>query len=151
MNSIGTKPMWTSLATKMTLLFITAVSVHVSLSPPNPPVKSEECCSGTKETDTIFEKFVHSVTYCSKVRFTRRSFMWYPFFLISMYQQCMVWFGTFCESLATLVYVVSSSNHFLFFNDHISTTNSFNVSIHPVMIVGAFTTFAAALLRIWLV
>ena len=65
----------------------------------------------------------------------------------------MVWFGTFCESLATLVYVVSSSNHFLFLNDRFKllTTNSFNMSIHPAMTVGAFTTFAAALLRIWLV
>ena len=61
--------MWVSLAAKMTLLLMTAISVHVSLSPPNPPVKSEECCSGTKETDTIFEKFVQSITYCSKVRF----------------------------------------------------------------------------------
>lgn len=63
----------------------------------------------------------------------------------------MVWFGTFCEILATLVYVVSSSNHFLFFNDSFSTTNSFKVSIHPVMIVGTVTTLAAALLRVWLV
>ena len=62
----------------------------------------------------------------------------------------MVWFGTFCESLATFVYVVSSSNQFLFFNDRLSTS-SFNVSIHPTMIIGAFATFAAALLRIWLV
>ena len=60
--------MWVSLVAKMALLLITAVSVHVSLSPPNPPVKSEECCSGTKGTDTIFEKFVQSITYCSKVR-----------------------------------------------------------------------------------
>lgn len=120
--------MWVSLSAKMILLLITAVSVHVSLSPPNPPVKSHECCSGTKETDTMFEKFVQSITYCSK---------------------CMVWFGTFCESLATLVYMVSSSNHFLFFNDSLSTTNSFHVSIHPAMILGAFATLAAALLRIW--
>lgn len=67
--------MWVSLAAKMTLLLITAVSVHVSLSPPNPPVKSEECCSGTKETDTVFEKCVQSITYCSKVRFIRRSLL----------------------------------------------------------------------------
>jgi len=120
--------MWVSLVVKMTLLLVTAVSVHVSLSPPNPPVKSEECCSGTKETDTIFEKFVQSITYCSK---------------------CMVWFGTLCECLATLVYVVSSSYQFLFFNDNLSTKNSFNVSVHPAMIVGAFTTLVAAVLRIW--
>lgn len=63
----------------------------------------------------------------------------------------MVWFGTFCESLATFVYVVASSNRFLFFDDSLSTTNSFNVSIHPAMIVGALTTLTAALLRIWLV
>ena len=63
----------------------------------------------------------------------------------------MVWFGTFCESLATLVSMVLSSNNFLFFNDRLSTTKSFNVSIHPTMIVGAFITLIAALLRIWLV
>lgn len=76
MNSIDTN-LWISLAAKLTLLSITAVSVHVSLSPPNPPVKSEECCSGTKETDTIFEKFVHSITYCSKVRFTLRDILFF--------------------------------------------------------------------------
>ena len=142
--------MWVSLVVKMTLLLITAVSVHVSLSPPNPPVKSEECCSGTKETDTIFEKFVQSITYCSKVRFhLLLVHVIFFFFLTSMDQQCMVWFGTLCECLATLVYVVSSSYQFLFFNDNLSTRNAFNVSVHPAMLFGAFTTLVAAVLRIW--
>lgn len=53
--------------TKILLLFLTAASVHRSLSPPNPSVKSEECCSGTAGTDTLFERVVQSITYCSKV------------------------------------------------------------------------------------
>lgn len=52
---------------KILLLLLTAASVHRSLSPPNPSVKSEECCSGTAGTDTLFERVVQSITYCSKV------------------------------------------------------------------------------------
>jgi hypothetical protein len=49
------------------LYLVTAFSVHLSLSPPNPPVKRQECCSGTPETESLFEKRVQYVTFLSKV------------------------------------------------------------------------------------
>lgn len=51
------------LALKVTLLSITGLAVHVSLSPPNPPVKDQNC----SVPNTWFEKFVQSITFFSKV------------------------------------------------------------------------------------
>ncbi|KAF8154794.1 hypothetical protein B0H34DRAFT_537791 [Crassisporium funariophilum] len=119
------------LTMKMSLLLLTAFSVHLSLSPPNPPVKSDECCSGTKGTDTIFEKVVQSVTFCSK---------------------CMVWAGTICELLAIFVHGVSSAP-LSSFHDGLAFSNkpslALPVSIHPIVIVGAISTAVAAILRNW--
>lgn len=47
------------------LLLLAAISVHLSLSPPNPPVKPKEYATTVKKT--LFEIFVQSVTFCSKV------------------------------------------------------------------------------------
>lgn len=72
------------LGSKALLLLITALSVHVSLSPPNPPVKKEDqiysvqkLWIGSKtrttynspiiEFESHFEKVVLWVTFCSKV------------------------------------------------------------------------------------
>ena len=58
---------WVVPVIQISLQLATAIAVDFSLSPPNPPVKSEDCCSGTKGTETLFERFVQSVTYLSKV------------------------------------------------------------------------------------
>lgn len=51
------------LALKGTLLCVTGLAVHISLSPPNPPVKDQNC----SVPDTLFERFVQSITFFSKV------------------------------------------------------------------------------------
>jgi hypothetical protein len=51
------------LALKEALLCVTGLAVHISLSPPNPPVKDQNCCV----PNTLFEKFIQSITFFSKV------------------------------------------------------------------------------------
>ncbi|PPR01003.1 hypothetical protein CVT24_000584 [Panaeolus cyanescens] len=60
---------------------ITAISVHISLSPPNPPIKFDECCDEPKKTNTLFERFVQYITFCSK---------------------SMIWLAAFCEAYIRL-------------------------------------------------
>lgn len=50
----------------MCLYLLNALSVHLSLSPPNPPAK-QDVCTGTPGTDTLFERVVQHVTFLSKV------------------------------------------------------------------------------------
>ncbi|SRR6266550_1031903 len=54
-----------SLVLKSIALLTTALSVHLSLSPPNPPVKRDEC-TGSR-THTIFERLIQWITFASKV------------------------------------------------------------------------------------
>ena len=54
-------------AMEVALVLLSAASVHVSLSPPNPPVNNGECCFEKDGTNVLFEGFVHSITWCSKV------------------------------------------------------------------------------------
>jgi hypothetical protein len=54
-----------SLVLKSIVLLTTALSVHLSLSPPNPPVKRDEC-TGSR-THTIFERLIQWITFASKV------------------------------------------------------------------------------------
>lgn len=55
------------------LLLISAAAVHLSLSPPNPPVDSCECYVEKEGERSFFEIFVQSVTWCSKVGLSFRS------------------------------------------------------------------------------
>ncbi|PPQ81808.1 hypothetical protein CVT25_013644 [Psilocybe cyanescens] len=123
---------WIASSMNICLLLGTAVSVHLSLSPPNPSVKSDECCSGTEGTETLFERFVQSITYCSK---------------------CMVWMGVVVNVLnIVLNCLVSSSINFSF--EHVrsggagKTSSSFE-GVHAVMIVGGISAIVAAVLRTW--
>jgi hypothetical protein len=70
---------------KTASLLVSAVCVHLSLSPPNPPVRKEECyCHQQKESTSggngdrgsgissgfvslLFETFIQYITFCSKV------------------------------------------------------------------------------------
>ncbi len=54
---------------QMTAFIANAISVHLSLSPPNPPVKRQDCFTGTPETNTLFEHVVQRVTFLTKVIF----------------------------------------------------------------------------------
>jgi len=57
------------MAMKVAVVLLSAASVHVSLSPPNPPVKNGECRFEKDGTNVLFEEFVRSITCCSKVSF----------------------------------------------------------------------------------
>lgn len=48
-------------------LLVTAICVHLSLSPPNPPVRKEECYCQKENVNTLFETFIQYITFCSKV------------------------------------------------------------------------------------
>ncbi|KJA22513.1 hypothetical protein HYPSUDRAFT_202089 [Hypholoma sublateritium FD-334 SS-4] len=113
---------------KILLLLLTAASVHRSLSPPNPSVKSEECCSGTAGTDTLFERVVQSITYCSK---------------------CMVWLGAVCDIaciIGRLFLLPAWTNGFGWIG-HV--TEDAREHIPTMMLIGATLATFAAGLRIW--
>ncbi|CAL1710651.1 unnamed protein product [Somion occarium] len=63
---------------KVTLLLIAAVSVHLSLSPPNPPAPPKQCIAKR----SFFERCVRRVTFCSKA---------------------LVWLATICDAIATIL------------------------------------------------
>ncbi|KDR70179.1 hypothetical protein GALMADRAFT_144855 [Galerina marginata CBS 339.88] len=121
---------WVVPTVQVCLLLSTAVSVHLSLSPPNPSVKSEDCCSGTEGTDTMFERFVQSITYCSK---------------------CMVWLGALLNIFGIVVRCMFSYFAQSGWDGGIGNTSLLPPSqkIHPFMIVGAFSSVSAAALRVW--
>lgn len=50
---------------KITALLVTGLSVHVSLSPPNPPAPPKLRLAAARKT--LFERCVRWVTFCSKV------------------------------------------------------------------------------------
>ncbi|KAF9476241.1 ICMT-domain-containing protein [Pholiota conissans] len=120
---------------KIVLLLLTACSVHRSLSPPNPSVKSEECCSGTEGTDTLFEKFVQSITYCSK---------------------CMVWMCVWSDIVFILVRLVLFStlpDDLKFgWEEYVTPDAAVDVGrerIPAVMVLGVLSATIAAGLRMW--
>uniref|UniRef100_A0A8H7XMM4 Protein-S-isoprenylcysteine O-methyltransferase n=1 Tax=Psilocybe cubensis TaxID=181762 RepID=A0A8H7XMM4_PSICU len=115
------------------ILFATAVSVHLSLSPPNPSVKSDECCSGTEGTQTLFERFVQSITYCSK---------------------SMVWVGATINILYILLGCLASSS--IGFPFDYAREGSFGKlskpafeGVHTATIIGGISAVVSAVLRMW--
>ncbi|KAF9559104.1 ICMT-domain-containing protein [Agrocybe pediades] len=125
---------WIFPTIKICLLLATAMSVHVSLSPPNPSVKSEECCSGIEGTDTMFERFVQSITYCSK---------------------CMVWAGVLCNIFSVLVHCAvraATADELPWGMGIVASLGDVTVDSEVVskpLVVGALVTVVAAALRTW--
>lgn len=58
---------WSQPMLKAASLLVSATYVHLSLSPPNPPVQKEECYRHKDNVNTLFETFVQYITFCSKV------------------------------------------------------------------------------------
>ncbi|KAJ3558751.1 hypothetical protein NP233_g11443 [Leucocoprinus birnbaumii] len=99
-------------------------SVHLSLSPPNPPVKRQDCCSGTPETDSLFEHRVQVVTFLSKAS---------------------VWFFTCLNT-----FDIFSSHELSFFPCTITRSSSLSRGqLHPILIIGTALTLFSAVLRLW--
>ncbi|KAF9450393.1 ICMT-domain-containing protein [Macrolepiota fuliginosa MF-IS2] len=113
-----------SVILQMAMHLVNALAVHTSLSPPNPPVKRHECCTGTPETDTLFECVVQHITFLSK---------------------SSVWFFTCSSIIGTLI-----SHEFTTTLCSVSM-NSGRVlgSIHPIFVLGTALTLFSAILRLW--
>ncbi|KAJ3511364.1 hypothetical protein NMY22_g15675 [Coprinellus aureogranulatus] len=60
---------WTQPMIKAILLFLSAVCVHLSFSPPNPPAHKEELYRRKEnaDVDTVFEVFIRRIMLCHKV------------------------------------------------------------------------------------
>ena len=121
-------------AMEVVLVLLSAASVHVSLSPPNPPVNDGECCFEKDGTNVLFEGFVHSITWCSKV----------SSFCSCSYQanhdvQIMMWIG----SLYNLRKTVCQPS---FTYGQLSLRNE---GTHPFVIFGAACVVCGAALRLW--
>ncbi|KAK2462801.1 hypothetical protein APHAL10511_005192 [Amanita phalloides] len=131
-----------SLFLKSIALLTTALSVHLSLSPPNPPVKRDEC-TGSR-MNAIFERLIQWITFTSKT---------------------MVWLGVLWDlmmsSIASFVYHTSTSSaaappdYAIADATHLrhllSTAHPMPIlwNVHPAMLIGVFATVAAAILRVW--
>lgn len=155
-------PILPYLGSKALLLFITALSVHVSLSPPNPPVKKE---------DRIY--FVQKLGLGSKTRTIsnprnspiigitspfEKVVLWVTFF-----SKLMIWAGVFLNILALAAVGCSSGNTslaaaFLGSIYHRCPAKSDvklhglpleSVGVHPALVVGTISTIVAAVLRVW--
>ncbi|KAF5309056.1 hypothetical protein D9619_013588 [Psilocybe cf. subviscida] len=117
---------------QIALLVVTGAAVHLSLSPPNPSVKSEECCLGTQGTQTLFERVVQSVTYCSK---------------------SMVWLGVAFNVVATVIKsfrLHTTRQEALAWVEIIYPGSVATGSkIHLLMVAGALFAVCGAALRIW--
>ncbi|KXN88512.1 putative protein-S-isoprenylcysteine O-methyltransferase [Leucoagaricus sp. SymC.cos] len=107
------------------LCLLTAISVHLSLSPPNPPVKRQDCRTDTPGTNTLFEHGVQYVTFLSKAS---------------------VWFFTCSNIIGTI-----SSQGLTLYPCAMSkdATEHNRGSIHPFLVVGMVLTCLSAILRLW--
>jgi len=128
-----------SLVVKSIALLVTAISVHVSLSPPNPPVKRNEC-TGSR-THTFFERLIQWITFTSKT---------------------MVWLGALWD--LTMSLTAFWAYHNVSPSSSAATSVNYTVpmhprlsshpppalwAVHPAMLLGAIATASAAILRIW--
>ncbi|KAF5339631.1 hypothetical protein D9611_011510 [Ephemerocybe angulata] len=124
---------------KASSLLISAIYVHLSLSPPNPPVRKEECYCQKENVNTLFETFVQYITFCSKT---------------------MVSLAVAVElSVSGLYYLLHSTS--LRSYDLLSTRLGFSESFtsdisppwayrcSPFILLGAALTVLGALLRLW--
>lgn len=111
---------------QLSLYLINGFSVHLSLSPPNPPVKRQDCCTGTPETDSLFENRVQYVTFLSRAS---------------------VWFFTCLNTIGLF-----SSHNFSLSPCTITRSSGSNRAlgpIHPILVIGAALTLFSTILRLW--
>ncbi|KAG9219796.1 hypothetical protein CCMSSC00406_0008173 [Pleurotus cornucopiae] len=119
------KDFMTNLATRNALLLITAISVHLSLSPPNPPVALQKC-TGSK---TLFERFIQYITFCSKA---------------------MTWVGVILDIVASSVLFAQPTSLVApLFCPEPPRPLSTMWTVHSGLLIGSSMTFLAALLRLW--
>ncbi|XP_006456175.1 hypothetical protein AGABI2DRAFT_227997 [Agaricus bisporus var. bisporus H97] len=106
---------------QISMYLANALSVHISLSPPNPPAARQHVCTGTPETDTLFERVVQHITFLSK---------------------SSVWFFTVLNTTSIV-------SHGIVFSCPVSHPRSVSTVIHPVFFLGTIFTILSAILRLW--
>ncbi|KAH9830217.1 uncharacterized protein C8Q71DRAFT_717390 [Rhodofomes roseus] len=115
---------------KIAALVVTGLSVHVSLSPPNPPAPPKLRLAAARKT--FFERCVRWVTFCSKM---------------------MVWIGTLLDFLATTSLALPSIPVTSFVTsvlcpEHSSSSHTPLLAASPLLIAGALATLFGAVLRV---
>ncbi|KAH8079093.1 hypothetical protein BXZ70DRAFT_901785 [Cristinia sonorae] len=134
-------------STRITLLLLTGVASHVSLSPPNAPAPPKECL----HSRTLFERGVRWVTFCSKM---------------------MIWTAVVTDAYATYHAYQLQRSHYhheeplLFSYDiqpppnttvhtfpldsvHPTPPNALHPSLTPLFLLGVLSVFIGASLRLW--
>lgn len=117
-------------------LLVTAICVHLSLSPPNPPVRKEECYCQKENVNTLFETFIQYITFCSKT---------------------MVWLAVSVELAVSGLYHLLHSTNSVHTYACLSTSLKFTgeqrplwaYDCSPTIVIGATLTALGALLRLW--
>ncbi|KAI0073853.1 ICMT-domain-containing protein [Panus rudis PR-1116 ss-1] len=135
---------------KIALLLLAGASVHLSLSPPNPPAPPKQCI----HKRTLFERCVHWVTFISKA---------------------MIWMATLSDAIATFALTCSTPHHPSPFRALTWMTPSGAYSVpgtlsnlsdttecitpppssralltpSPLFAIGVLSVFLGALLRLW--
>ena len=128
----------------LSLYFVNAFSVHLAFSPPNPPVKRQDCCTGTPEKDSLFEQRVQLITFLSKVNFIAL-----PSYDTLIILQSFVWFFTCLNTAGAL-----SSHNFSLPRTMTQSTSEPDCVWgfqHLILIIGTTLTLFSAVLRLWFV
>lgn len=129
----------------LSLYFVNALSVHLAFSPPNPPVKRQDCCTGTPEKDSLFEQRVQLITFLSKVNFIAL-----PSYDTLIILQSFVWFFTCLNTAGAL-----SSHKFSLPPCTMTQSTSEPDCVwgfqHLILIIGTTLTLFSAVLRLWFV
>ncbi|OBZ78101.1 hypothetical protein A0H81_01733 [Grifola frondosa] len=110
---------------KIAALLTTGISVHASLSPPNPPAPPKQCI----DKRTVFERCVRYVTFCSKM---------------------MVWSETTCDILATFAEAYPSLPVSPLLSRILcssSSSSTYLLRLHPILLCGSLSTLFGAILR----
>ncbi|KAH9940280.1 hypothetical protein B0H21DRAFT_710914 [Amylocystis lapponica] len=122
MSFLTPEPSSTAALLKIAALLTTGLSVHLALSPPNPPAPPTHRIVGR----TLFERCVRWVTFCSKM---------------------MVWTATSCDILATAAYA-RPTPVFVSVSSFFSPDPAPLASLHPLLALGALATLLGAAVRL---
>ena len=139
----------TSTILESALLLLSAGAVHLSLSPPNPPVNRCECYFGKERTSSLFEVFVQSITWCSKVglffihtKHNRR--------LMKEIHQMMMWMGSTCNLMNIIAGSWTLDKFHMLSNVCISSPRLWNDRTYPfILCLGTFCVISGTFLRLW--
>jgi len=141
--------MLTSTVLESAFLLISAGAVHLSLSPPNPPVNKCECYFGKERTSSLFEIFVQSITWCSKVGLSFVHSLQNRW-LIKKTNQMMMWIGSICNLLKIVADSWTLDKFYMLSIACYCSPRSWNDGTYPfVLCLGTFCVIGGTSLRLW--